>query len=833
MNKGYKGPILALIMLLFAFLVVPIEATAQMSELSGTDLSKIKVDQLTDEQIQQLLDKANSSGLSQQQIEAAALAKGLPQDELQKLRQRINAIQTLGVNKGNTTSKDRSRKLVTDTKSKDKFIDKDLFKIILPSLDTSQFEIDPRTKIFGYSLFNSRNLTFEPSVNIPTPADYQVGPGDELIIDIWGASQQNYRLIVSPDGYVVIDNVGPVLVNGLKIDEASKRLINRLSSIYAGIKGPNPNTFAQVSLGNLRSIKVILLGEVNLPGSYTVSSLATAFNALYLSGGPNINGSLRDIEVLRDNKTIDKLDVYDFLMKGDKSHDIRLNDMDIIRITPYKTRVQINGEIKRPSFYEMSDSEKLSDLISFAGGFTDKAYTQRMKIYRNTTREKELLDVTIDKYPQFALQNGDSLVVEPILKRFENRVEIKGALYRPGQYSLDDSLTLKKLIKKAEGLRGDAFLSRTIIYRTREDMSIEAIAVDLSEVLQGKANDILLQREDIVSVPSIFDLQEEYFVQIDGEVQQPGQFPYVYNSTLQDVIIMAGGLLESASTAKIEIARRVKDNNALTASMSIAEIYYFQINKDLRLSDSASRFKLEPFDRIFIRRSPGYEKQAITSLEGEVLFPGEYSISSKVERISDLIRRAGGLTQEAYPQGARLIRTTQIDEKERLKLLENIRMQSKDSLLVNSSMTDREQTIGIDLVKILGQPGSKYDLIVQENDVIQIPKQLQTIRLSGALLRPGTVRYDTKFSFMNYIDNAGGFADEAKKSKSYVLYANGSIDRTHNLLGIKKYPRIEPGAEIIVPKKAERKRMTTGEALSFGSAFASFALVLITIIQKL
>jgi protein involved in polysaccharide export with SLBB domain len=829
MTLKLKGSKIALLLIIFTLSVVPYSIIAQTSALSGTDLSNINVDELTDDQLQQFLERANTSGYTQQQIEAAALAKGLPQSELLKLQQRLNSIETLGTNRGKPITADRNRRL----NNKDNYPARNDLNSLFGSSETNQYKNDTRSKIFGYSLFNTRNLTFEPSVNIPTPADYQLGPGDELIIDIWGASQQNYRLTVSPDGYIVVDNIGPILVNGLTIENVSSRLISKLASIYAGLKGPNPTTFAQISLGNLRSIKVILLGEVNLPGSYTLSSLSSAFNALYLSGGPNINGSLRDIEIVRNNKNIENIDVYDFLLKGDKSHDIRLNDMDIIRISPYLTRVKISGEVKRPSIYEITKSENLSDLISFAGGFTDRAYSQRLKIYRNTSREKQLLDVKINEFKQFALQNGDSIVVEPILKRFENRVEIRGALYRPGEYSLDEGLTIKKLIEKAEGLRGDAFMSRTVIYRTKEDLTTEAIAVDLSSLLNGSTEDIQLKREDVIVIPSILDLQEEYFVQIDGEVRQPGQFPFVYNTTLQNVILMAGGFLESASTARIEIARRVKDNSALSSSLKVADIYYFQINKDLRLSDSASNFKLEPFDWIFIRHSPGYVKQANVRVEGEVIFPGDFSIANKVEKISDLLKRSGGLTGEAFPKGAHLVRTTLIDEKERIRTLQNLKLQSKDSLTINPAALDKEQTIGIELVKILAQPGSKYDLILQEGDVIVIPKQLQTVRLTGALLRPSIVRFDSQFGFMNYIDNSGGFADEARKSKSYVLYANGSIRRTHNFFGIRSFPRIEPGAEIIVPKKNERKKMSTIEVVSFGSAFASFALILITIIQKL
>jgi len=823
--RNLKRLFLPLTFLILALIFIPIALNGQTNDISSSDLSKIKVDEISDEQIQIIVEKSKSSGYTQQQMEAAALAKGMSQTELAKLRKRMNSVQTGGAAKMNNTSGDRSRTVTINKEG-----DLDLFDLLNDSLKMDHVEtVDPRSRIFGFSLFNSANLSFEPSVNIPSPVDYQLGPGDELLIDIWGASQQNYQLKISPDGFIIIDNIGPVAVSGLTIEAASSKLVNRLTSIYSGLKGPNPNTFAQVSLGNLRSIKVVILGEVNLPGSYTLSSFSTAFNALYLSGGPNINGSLRDIEIIRNNKLISKLDVYDFLLNGDKSIDLRLNDQDIVKVNPYSTRVKLSGEVKRPAIYEMKSAEYLIDLIDFAGGFSDKAYTHRIKIYRSTSREKQLLDVPSTDFPLFSLENGDSLVVEPILSRFENRVEIRGAVFRSGEYSLTEGLTLLELLDKADGLRGDAFLSRAIIYRTRPDFTIETISVDISALIDGKSEDILLKREDIVFVSSIFDLKEEYFVQIDGEVQEPGNYPFTYNSSLEDVIIMAGGLQESAYLAKIEIARRVKDNMSTTSSIKVAEIYNFPISKDLRLSDSASLFKLEPFDRVFVRRSPGYVAQASVRVDGEVTFPGEYSIASKEERISDLINRSGGLTLEAFPKGAKLERYLKVDQEERLKTLENLSMQSKDSLLINPIATNNKQTIGIDLVKIMEEPRSKYDLLLQEGDKLLIPKQLQTVKLSGSLLYPVTVRYDKRYSFIDYVNNAGGYADNAKKTKSYVLYANGSVDRTRSFLTIKNYPRVEPGAEIIVPNKDVKRRMTTGEILGFGSAMASFALIVVTI----
>jgi len=844
----------------------------QQNDLNSIDFTKIKVDELSDEQIRLMMEKAAENGVTQQQIEVVAMSRGMSQTEVQKLRLRMNTVQTLGGSRIGQISGPTGtmRQELTTTKRTDLKPEDILSSLFSEQIDSLSQKPDPRLKIFGYSLFNTQNLSFEPSVNIPTPANYMLGPGDEISIDIWGASQQNYRLMVAPDGFIIIENVGPVHVSGLTIEKASEKIIARLSSIYAGLRGSNPNTFAQISLGNLRTIKVVLLGEVYLPGSYALSSMATAFNALYLSGGPDINGSLRNIEIMRDNTVIDSIDVYDFLFRGDIQKNILLKDQDIIKINPFSVRVIASGEVKRPLIYEMKPEESLADLIRYTGGFSGKAYTNRIKIIRNTSREKEILDVLSSEFDNIPLHNGDSVIIEPILERFANRVEIKGAVYRPGEFAIQDSLSLLQLIKKAEGLKGDAFLSRAVIYRTKENYSLETIPVDLGALMNGTGRDIMLKREDIVTIPSIFDLQEEYYVQIDGDVRNPGQYPYMYNSTVEDIIIQAGGLLESASMARLEIARRVRDAEAVTTTNKVADIFYYQISKDLKLSEDGKNLMLEPFDRIFIRRSPGYEEQITAFIEGEVLFPGEYSISNKDERISDIIRRSGGLTQDAYPRGASLIRAFKTDEKERTKALQSgellrrdymgqtgmtgmtgmtgndplnsmnnttilneRKLEVLDSLITSATQFKNEQAIGIDLEMILSEPHGKYDIIIQEGDRLVVPKLLQTVSLRGELLHPITARYDKRNGFLDYVRSAGGFTSDASKSRSYVIYANGSVDITRSAFGFKNYPRIEPGAEIVVPVKEEVRRLTPGQLVSLGSALTSMALLLVTLMNSL
>jgi protein involved in polysaccharide export with SLBB domain len=557
------------------------------------------------------------------------------------------------------------------------------------------------------------------------------------------------------------------------------------------------------------------------------------FNALYAAGGPSLNVTLRNVKLIREGKTIGELDFYDYLLRGEQKNNLRLQDQDVIFISPYQERVEIKGEVKRPLYYDLQESETLKSLLFFAGGTTGKAYTQRFKVFRKTGIDNRVFDVSMNHTDTMKLENGDLVMVDSVISRFENRVEIKGAVYRPGVFALDSGLTLKQLIKKSDGLRGDAFKNRVSIFRTREDLTMEVIPVDLQSLMSDPDHDILLQREDLVMIPSLFDLKEEYIVQNTGEIRKPGPYSFVAGSSVEDLILRAGGLLESASYAKLEIARRVKNNMANTSSNQVAQIFQFPISMDLKLTESVSKFILEPFDQVFIRRSPGYEVQEMVKIVGEVAFPGSYIIADKKEKISDLINRAGGLTQEAYVKGSRLVRKLPIDKKQRLEALKAIASHSRDSAKLDYSFLNDETTIGIYLDKILAHPGSTYDINLQKGDSIVIPKELQTVRLTGAVLFPVTVRYDQRYNFKSYINRAGGFAPEAKNSKTYIIYANGSIDRTRKLLFFNQFPRVEPGAEIVVPKKPEKKGLSAAETVGITSALATMALVIVEIITIL
>ena len=820
------------LILLISVLSTCFNVSGQQSMLNTQDISNVKVDELSDAQIEQIIKQVEESGMTQQQLENIAVARGLPASEVQKLKKRIADLQQQKSESEEGDELSGGRQLKDDISVRTSFdiLDK-MFSGEEEDTILTEEEI-MQQKIFGFSLFNNEKLTFEPSLSIATPVNYQIGAGDEINIDIWGASQQNYTLSVNPEGYIFIDALGPIYLNGLTIDKANAKIKDKLSSIYSGLSGANPNTFMQVSLGNLRSIKVTVSGDVNLPGTYSLPALATSFNALYYAGGPSIRGSFREVKIIRDGKEHAKLDLYDFLVKGNATSNIRLKDEDIVFVSPYINRVEVEGEIIRPGLYELKDGETLSDLIDYTGGFRGEAYKARVKIFRKGDKEQEVLDVSKDSFDQTKLKNGDNIVIEPILNKFANRVEIRGGVYREGIYALQEGMTLKQLIEKAEGYREDAFLSRGYIYRLGKDYRTEVVSFDPIKIINGETEDIYLKREDYIKIPSVLDLEEEKIVVLEGEVLKPGEYPFSESLKLGDVILEAGGLLESASLARIEVARRIRNNTATETSSGIAEVFQFPISKTLNINDIASDFELEPFDVINVRKSPGYTEQQTIMVEGEVSFPGEYVLTLKSERISDIVKRAGGLTPEAYLKGATLIRKIEKgNEEERMRALESIMKESEDP--VRFDPLEKEQAIGIDLEQIIVNPGSKYDLFLEEGDVLRIPEQFQTVRLSGALLYPVTVRYDQNKLFKSYVSQAGGFASNAKRKQAYVIYANGSVDRTKSFMFFRNFPKVEPGAEIVIPARPERNKMSPQEWVGLTSVLSSTALIVVTIIDKL
>lgn len=659
--------------------------------------------------------------------------------------------------------------------------------------------------------------------------DYRLGPGDEVIIDVWGASENTIRQSISPEGTIQVSGLGPVQLSGMTVKDANAYLQREFSKIYSGISGSEPTSQIKLTLGDIRTIQINIMGEVAVPGTYTLSSFSSVFHALYRAGGVNKIGSLRSIKVVRNGKTIADLDVYDYLMKGKMKDDIRLQEGDVIIVNPYESLVRIAGKVKRPMFYEMKPTETVATILNYAGGFTGDAYKKAVRIIRKSGREHQVYNVDEMDYSVFRLDDGDSISVDAVLKRFENRVEIRGAVYRSGLYELSGTVnTVKQLIKKAEGLRGDAFLNRALLDRENEDLSHEVIAVDLGGLLKGTVADIPLQKNDILYIPSIHDLKEEETISIHGEVASPGTFLFSKNMTIEDLLVQSGGLLEAAATTKVDITRRIKDPKSTSFSSVLGKTYSFDI-KDGLVVGGEGDFHLEPFDEVYVRKSPAYRKQQNVVVAGEVLFGGNYALVKKNERLSDLISKAGGITPDAYVKGARLIR--KMTEEEQRRQADAVRMarmgEGKDSISVEKLNISDTYTVGINLEKAISNPGSDFDLVLREGDVLFIPEYINTVKISGAVMYPNTVLYKRGESLRYYINQAGGYGNLAKKKKAYVVYMNGTVSR----LKSRDKKAIEPGCEIIVPSKEEKKRMSTAEILGMGSTTASIAAMIATMVN--
>ncbi|WP_406749737.1 SLBB domain-containing protein [Aquirufa salirivi] len=828
-----------------------------------TQQGKKNIEDLTDDQIALFFQKAQASGMTELQIEQAAIAQGYTAVDIAKMRDRLNGLQT-GNNTNNSgninnqTSNSNSTPGMKETMSKRKTTGKlsvkkrdpnsyedsenifdsnsnsEFVPKIKKSLDEQLFTPEERIflsqplnvyndslvkvykelqirkskalekVIFGADLFDTETLNFEPDLKIATPSNYTLGPDDELNIDIFGDVLDNFKVTVSAEGTVKILNLSPIYVNGLSIDAASNRIIGRLRQLYQGLNKPGSGSSAQVTLGNVRSIKVTLTGEVKFPGSYTVSSLATIFNALYLAGGPSANGSYRNIRLIRGNKTIRTLDLYDFLLKADQKDNIHLQDQDIIRISDYETRVELIGEVKRPMIFETLKGETLKDVLRFAGGFTSKAYTYSIPVTRNTSRELKLMNITQDEVSNFLPQNGDKYAIGAIIERFENRVEIEGAVFRPGMYALESGAnTVKELIKRAEGTREDAFLSRATITRRQENFEPQIISIDLGRILRGEIADVPLQREDIIKVFTVSSLKEKRTVSIFGEVNLEGDFEYKDGMKVGDLILMAKGFKEGASYSKLELARRIITHGQGTITDEKIDIKTFSIDGNLQVSNEGSQYVLTPFDILSVRRSPDYEEQRSVTIEGMINYPGVYALKNNKQKLSDIIDMSGGLKDGAYLEGAQLYR--------------------------------RSIIVGVNLKEILNNPNSKENMLLMSNDSLFIPRALQTVKLSGALQNPISVSYREGYSLTDYIAEAGGFAPNAIKSQIFVKSPNGLSTQTKKFLFFKNYPRVLPGSEIVVNgiPPGTKKGLSTAEIIGLSTSLASFSITIITLINQL
>ena len=800
--------------------------------LSGVVMAQ----QMSDDQVIQYVKEANKSGKSQKQITTELLRRGVTKEQVSRIQQKYSESNTVSNKSNEMPSQLRQRTLVDDGGGQRRTTDYSevgmLDETVGGRVDNradNTATTDIASQIFGHDVFTNRNLTFEPSINLATPVDYRLGPGDEVIIDVWGASENTIRQSISPEGTIQVSGLGPVQLSGMTVKDANAYLQREFSKIYSGISGSEPTSQIKLTLGDIRTIQINIMGEVAVPGTYTLSSFSSVFHALYRAGGVNKIGSLRSIKVVRNGKTIADLDVYDYLMKGKMKDDIRLQEGDVIIVNPYESLVRIAGKVKRPMFYEMKPTETVATILNYAGGFTGDAYKKAVRIIRKSGREHQVYNVDEMDYSVFRLDDGDSISVDAVLKRFENRVEIRGAVYRSGLYELSGTVnTVKQLIKKAEGLRGDAFLNRALLDRENEDLSHEVIAVDLGGLLKGTVADIPLQKNDILYIPSIHDLKEEETISIHGEVASPGTFLFSKNMTIEDLLVQSGGLLEAAATTKVDITRRIKDPKSTSFSSVLGKTYSFDI-KDGLVVGGEGDFHLEPFDEVYVRKSPAYRKQQNVVVAGEVLFGGNYALVKKNERLSDLISKAGGITPDAYVKGARLIR--KMTEEEQRRQADAVRMarmgEGKDSISVEKLNISDTYTVGINLEKAISNPGSDFDLVLREGDVLFIPEYINTVKISGAVMYPNTVLYKRGESLRYYINQAGGYGNLAKKKKAYVVYMNGTVSR----LKSRDKKAIEPGCEIIVPSKEEKKRMSTAEILGMGSTTASIAAMIATMVN--
>mgnify|MGYP000197400874 CR=1 FL=1 len=808
-----------------------------LAQVNLQNMGNVRVDELSDDQVRSFMRQSEANGMGDAQLEQIAQTRGMRPEEIKKLRDRVEKIKKEDKKESDpnkvqpkTGTDGRQLNYQTDSLSNEKN----------PETEAEKALMELRSKIFGADLFKNSNLTFEPNLNMATPKNYVIGPNDEILIDLYGNSEVSYNLKVNPEGTINVQYVGVIPVSGLTIEAATSRIRSRMTSVYAGLR--NGSTSLNIAIGNIRSIKVILTGEVVKPGTYTLPSLANAFNALYSSGGPTENGSFRSIELIRGGKKIATFDIYDFLMKGEMSDNLRLQDQDIIRVPMYESRIEIIGEVKRPGIFELRSGESFKDLLNFAGDFTENAFRARVKVLKNTEIERKIADISSDEFSEYRPNTGDKYFVDRVLDRFVNRVSIEGAVFRPGAYELEQGLTLSQLVKKAEGLKEDAFQQRAYITRLKPDNQTMLISVDLAGILNGSVKDIPLLREDIISVSSIFDLKEEYKVSIDGEVREPGIFDYAEKMTLEELIIKAGGFTEAATAQRVEISRRVKNSNITVADAITAQVFQVDIDKDLIFSKP--KFELQPFDIISVRSSIGYEVQRQAKVEGEVLYPGMYTIINKDERVSDLLKRAGGLTALAYAKGASLKREgpartegkNAIDqneeEKNKIAKLQRLQENVKDTL--NTKVEEeilKNVYVGIKLDKILEEPGTQADLILEEGDVLRIPKQLQTVKVNGEVLYPVTTIFNQGRGFKHYISQGGGFSNKSLKRRSYVIYANGSVKSTSKMFFFNNYPAIEPGAELFVPQKDDKRPLSAAEIVGISSGLASLAVIILNLIR--
>jgi protein involved in polysaccharide export with SLBB domain len=826
----FKQPIVIITITLFSLLSIQAQ--------KGFDLSSVNYTDMTNEQLQELFQEATSKGYNYNDILKAAETQGLSTEEIATLEKRFNSENTPRASKNNNLLDQESRLRNTNYGN------------------TTPEYPKMKSDIFGFEVFKGNSLiSFQSNLNIPTPVGYILGPGDKLFIDIYGQSEAYYQIEINPEGTIILENFGPIHISGLTVKNATKRIESRLSKVYLGINGNKKNTFVNVSVGKSRTIKINIVGEVAVPGSYTLSAFNTVYNALYVAGGITENATLRDIKVYRNNKLISKVDIYKYLTAGDASADVALENNDLILVKPYTNRVTLKGAVKIKGRFELLKNENLQDLLNYASGFNEEAYTKTIKVKRISDGEHVLVDINKNQFEIFTPQSGDVFQVDEVLDRYKNRVIVNGAVYRPGVYAITKGLGVKGLLAKSEGLKQDALTTSANIIRTNEDFSTSSISFSLRDILSGKEQDILLKKEDVLTISSKNEIKEDDYVEVSGAVNEPGIYTYSKGMKLKELILKAKGFSKISTGTRVEISRKLVDNDAVNSKKS--QLIVVDLSKDFDDLENKNNIILNPFDHISVRTNPNYNRKEFVYVTGQINYPGQYAIESKNERISDLLKRAGGVNEFAYPSGATLIRKTEYYKKETevdkkitilLALKDNLTSKTgslsesdfeilkrtnidldklyaispkekksidKTTNLAISSKNDSLQSfllskvggfnttesIAIDLTEIINNKIFSSDLLIQSGDTLFIPKKLETVRLRGELLNPTTVRHQENKTFRNYINNAGGFERQADKGKTFVIYPNGQIRATKKFLFFNNYPKVLAGSEIIVPKK--------------------------------
>ena len=808
---------------------------------------------MTDDQIISYIMRENEKGTSQQKIVTELISRGVTTTQLQRVRRKAQTMQQTQKNGGSLIG-DGGRKSTQRTQY-DQYgqpIDQvDQMKNQPLGVNQSTFGVEPddslmiymeakdeTRKVFGRDIFNKQNLTFQPSTNMATPANYLLGPGDQVVIDVWGASQQKFVETISPDGNITIEGVGLVRLGGLSVSKARSVLQSRLGQRYSDCQ-------FNLSVGDIRTIQVQVAGEVNMPGTYSLSSLSSAFNALYAAGGINDNGTLRDIKVYRSGRMIASVDVYDYLINGNSSGDVRLQDNDVIVVGAYDCLVNVTGKIKRPMWYEMKSSETVKQLMAYSGGYTGDAYTDKVRVTRKAGSEYSVYTVEEFDMASFHLKDLDEVQVDSVRPRYSNMVEVRGAVRHAGKFQLGRKIqTVRELLLAADGLSEDAYQERAVMHREKDDLTLEMVGVNLKDLLEGTVADIPLKNNDLLFIPSRTEMLGDRKLTVHGEVLYPGVYPFAENTTIQDLILQSGGITEAASLARVDVFRRVRDVNAVTDNKQSAESFTFSLDETYALVQDTT-FYLKPFDEVYIRKSPAYEPQQNVSVRGQVNFAGQYSMTSKDYRLTDLIKAAGGFTQLAYIPGARLTRRMTEEEKlqrdnslkqEQIRLYEESMkkevtssFEEMDTLLSMKLNLDDTYPVALNLEAALKNPGSLEDIVLREGDVLTIPQYSNTVKISGEVVHPISMNYVKGKSLSYYISHAGGYGNKARKGNVYAVYANGGVEKIRK----RSSKAIQPGCEIVVPTKPEKVGMTTSEIMAIASGGASLASVVVALISIL